>query len=403
MSILIIHNYYQQFGGEDIVFEAEKTLLKSKGHNVFTFVEDNARLNGFNILKAAVNTIWSQESIQRIQKLIELTKPDVAHFHNTFIRISPSAYYACKKAGIPVVQSLHNFRTICPGALLMRGNMLCEDCIGKFFPWPGAVHACWRKSKPQSAVVVSMLAFHRLLKTWTNQVNKYIALTDFSRNKFIQGGLPAEKIVVKPNFVDSDQLRANDYKLHAPKYSAPFYGQYALFVGRLSPEKGIQTLCHAWQAMGGASEISLKIVGDGPLLTEVKSLAEQKHLKIEVLGRQTRVEVFRLMQGACFLVFPSEWYEGLPMTIIESYASGLPVVASRLGAMAEIVEDGYTGLHFEPGNARDLAEKINWALKHPDEMARMGRNARNEYEAKYTPERNYAMLMDIYNQVISRH
>ncbi len=388
MRILLIHNRYTQPGGEDVVFEAERALLERYGHEVITFVEDNARLNVINPLKAAVDTIWSKEAQRNIRKLIEQSRPDVVHFHNTFLRISPAAYYVVKEMGLPVVQTLHNYRLICPGALLMRDGHLCEDCLDKVIPWPGIVYSCWRNSRMGTAVVTAMLTVHRLLKTWTKQVDVYIALTEFARCKFIEGGLPAEKISVKPNFIYPDPGNGE----HG--------GNFALFVGRFSAEKGVKTLLTAWRLLKG---VPLKVVGDGPLMTEVRGCVEREGLTVEVLGRRSHEEVFALMRSASFLLFPSEWYEGFPMTIAEAFACGLPVVASQLGAMAEIVEDGRTGLLFEPGNPEDLAARVEWAWAHPQEMRRMGRAARQEFEQKYTAEKNYQMLVQIYELAQARN
>jgi glycosyltransferase involved in cell wall biosynthesis len=270
MKIFLIHNRYRQPGGEDTVFEAEKALLERHGHEVVTFVEDNARLEGFNPLKVAVNAIWSREAQRNIRKWIEQTRPDVIHFHNTFLRISPAAYYVVKDLGLPVVQTLHNYRLICPGALLMRDGKVCEDCLRKIVPWPGVVHGCWRNSRSGTTVVTAMLTFHNVLRTWENQVDVYITLTEFARKKFVQGGLPEEKIVVKPNFV------------HPDPGDGEHKGNFALFVGRLSAEKGILTMLSAWRLF---KSVPLKVVGDGPLMAEVKAQIEREWLAIEVLGR----------------------------------------------------------------------------------------------------------------------
>jgi len=385
MRILLIHNRYLQPGGEDTVFEAEKALLERHGHEVVTFVENNARLDGVNPLKVAVNAIWSREAQRNIRKLIEQAKPDVVHFHNTFLRISPAAYYVVKEMGLPVVQTLHNYRLICPGALLMRDGKVCELCLRKVIPWPGAMHGCWRKSRSSTTVVTAMLTFHNVLRTWENQVDVYIALTEFARKKFVLGGLPEEKIVIKPNFVYPDPGNG-EHK-----------GNFALFVGRLSAEKGIWTLLSGWRLL---KDVSLKIVGDGLLMARIKKQVEQEGLAIEILGWRPRGEVFSLMKQASLLVFPSEWYEGFPMTIAEAFAAGLPVVASRLGAMAEIVDEGRAGLLFEPANPVDLVTKVEYAWVHPREAGKMGREARRKYEEKYTAEKNYEILMQIYKQVI---
>ena len=384
MHILLIHNHYTQPGGEDAVFRAEADLLRSRGHEVVEFVENNRRLQGINPWKTAMGAVWSREAYRRIKRLIREARPDVAHFHNTFLRISPAAYYACKEEGVPVVQTLHNYRLVCPGALLMRDGRVCEDCLGRPVPWPGVFHGCWRGSRAQTAVVAGMLTVHRWMGTWTERVDVYVALTEFARRKLIEGGLAAEKIVVKPNFVHPD-----------PETGA-HHGGFALFVGRLSPEKGIRTLLRTWQTL---KDMPLKLVGDGPLMGEVQAqIAREGWTHVEVLGRKPREEVFRLMQEARVLVFPSVCYENFPIVIAEAFACGLPVIASRLGAMAEIVEDGRTGLLFEPGNPENLAEKVAWAWRHPKKMGEMGHEARREYEAKYTAERNYEILMNIYQR-----
>jgi len=286
------------------------------------------------------------------------------------------------------VQTLHNYRLWCPAAKFLRDGKVCEACLGRN-AWPGVVHACYRGSRPATAAAAAMLAVHRRMGSWQTKVDVYIALTEFTRRKFVEGGLPAERIVVKPNFVAGDL---------EPKTQP---GGYVLFVGRLSEEKGPQLLPSAWRSM--PTKIPLRIVGDGPLLETLSREVRASSLaEIELAGQRTPDEVRALMHGARFLVFPSMWYEGFPMTIAEAFAGGLPVVATRLGSMAEIVQDGVTGLHVEPGNAADLAAKVAWAWNHPEGLARMGRAARAEYEAKYQPSTNYDMLMDIYRRAMAR-
>ncbi|ROR35150.1 glycosyltransferase family 4 protein [Inmirania thermothiophila] len=386
MRILLIHNRYTQPGGEDAVFEAERALLERMGHRVVTFVEDNARLDGVNPLKAAVEAVWSRETQRRLKRLIEKTRPDVVHFHNTFLRISPAAYYTVKAMGLPVVQTLHNYRLVCPGALLMRDGRVCETCVGRKVPWPGAVHGCWRGSRAQTAVVAAMVAVHRALGTWERKVDRYIALTEVARRRFAEGGVPADRIAVKPNFVDPDPgAGAHD-------------GGYALFVGRLSAEKGVRTLLEAWKGLRG---IPLRVVGDGPLRGEMEERARDGGVEVEFMGRRGREEVLRLMKDARVLVFPSVWYEGFPVTLAEAFACGLPVVASRLGAMAEIVEDGRTGLLFKPGDAQGLAETVAALWGDRRRCEEMGREARSAYLARYTADANYERLMAIYRQAIA--
>jgi glycosyltransferase involved in cell wall biosynthesis len=339
-----------------------------------------------NPVALAGSTVWNRSSYRELRSLIRRERPQVAHFHNTLPLISPAGYYAAKAEGVPVVQTLHNYRLLCPNALFFRDGRVCEDCQGKSVPWPGVLHACYRGSRPASATVAAMLTTHRGLRTWTEQVDVYVVTTEFARDKFIQGGLPEEKLIVKPNF------------LHPAPSLAEVPGDYALFVGRLSPEKGVGTLLAAWERPGDL--MPLRIVGDGPLAGEVGHAA--KNLDgVEWLGKQPRERVLALMRGASLLIFPSTCYENFPVTIVEAYAVGLPVIASNLGGMSSLIDDGRTGLHFRPDDPEDLALKVRWASAHPAELAGMREEARGEFEAKYTAERNYGALMEIYETAAS--
>jgi glycosyltransferase involved in cell wall biosynthesis len=388
MKILTVHNVYQQPGGEDVVFEAEGRLLSRYGQDVVAFREDNASIQTDSIsrsLHLATRTIWSRSSYHKLADVISHFRPDVAHFHNTFPLISPSAYYACRQAGIPVVQTLHNYRLFCPNASFFRAGRPCEECLDHGLA-RSVRYGCYRGSRSASAVVASMLSVHRLLRTWADAVDRYVVLSSFARDKFIQAGLPASKMIVKPNFLEAE-----------PGLGA-HTGGYALFVGRLTEEKGIATLLEAWTRL---SDIALVIAGQGPMQPQIEQYVQQRTPgNARYAGHVSREEISRLMKNSNFLIFPSRWYEGFPMTIAEAYACGTPVIASRLGAMAEIIDDGRTGLHFTPGDADDLARKVEWAWTHPNEMRDMGRNARSEYETKYTAERNYTMLVDVYQQAI---
>jgi glycosyltransferase involved in cell wall biosynthesis len=381
MKLLLVHESYQQPGGEDQVFASEVELLASHGHEVLRYTAHNDAVRQLNKLALACRTSWSQTTYQDMRAVLQRERPQIVHVHNTLPLLSPAVYYAAGAARVPVVQTLHNYRLLCPRALLLREQRICEDCVGRRVAWPGVVHACYRQSRGATGAVAVMLGLHRLLGTWSRRVNRYIALTEFMRQKFIQGGFSASQIVVKPNFVSPDP-RVGDHD-----------GGYALFVGRLSPEKGVQTLLHAWRRHGC---MPLKIAGEGPL----QNLADGSPPGVEWLGRQPHEEVVALMKQALVLVFPSECYEGFPAAIAEAFATGLPVVASRLGAMGEIVRDRQTGLLFTPGDANDLGAKIAWARGHPADLVNMGRRARDEFERKYTAERNYQLLRDIYDGVL---
>jgi len=386
VKILLVHNRYQWAGGEDEVFRRERALLTAGGHEVIDYVRDNeeiARYRWAEKATLALRTTWARDSYKAIRSVMKQHKPDVVHFHNTFPLISPAAYYACRKEGVPVVQSLHNPRIFCPASTCYRDLRNCQDCLGKTVPWPSVLHGCYRRSRLQSAVVASMIAVHRVLKSWDRLVDRYVVFTEFYRRKFVEAGLPSAKIVVKPHFVEDCGVQ-------------PSAGRYALFIGRLAPEKGLVTLLDAWKRL---AHIPLKIRGEGPLLSRVMEASETS--AVQLVTRLDRSDLTRLLQGARFLVWPSEGYcETFGCVAAEAFACGVPVIASGIGVMEELVTDGQTGLTFRPGDPGDLAAKVNWAWTHQEEMEAMGRQARKEYEAKYTADRNYTMLMDIYEQAI---
>ncbi len=393
MNILIIHNRYQFAGGEDAVVQAEAELLKTYGHAVSVLeVANNTIIGVWGKAKVAFSAIYSPSSKNLVSNAIAQHNSEVVHVHNFFPLLSPSVYDACRDTVVPVVQTLHNYRLGCLKAMLFREGRVCEDCIGTL-PLPGVIHGCYRDSRVESAVVATMLAVHRTRRTWQERVDAYIALTQFQKDKLVQAGLPNEKICIKPNFVFTpDTIAETSYD-----------GDYALFVGRLSEEKGVATLIDAYK-QGSSLSIPLKIVGEGPLNDVLQEQVRTLGLEnmITFLGRQNKSVVLNLMRNAQFLVFPSIWYEGFPLTIAEAFACGLPVIAAKLGSMAEIVENEVTGLHFEAGNSTDLAAKIRWATTHPEAMIVMGKHAHSVYETHYTPEVNYQQLIEIYQQVINK-
>lgn len=388
MKILLVHNTYQHPGGEDTVFAREAALLREHGHGVVTYTRSNAEVRDFSPAARALlplRMIWARDAVRDLRALIAAEKPDVAHFHNTHFMISPAAYTACRAAGVPVVQTLHNPRLLCPAATFTRNERACQDCLGKTPPWPGILHGCYRSSRLQTAAVAAMLTVHRWRKTWATHVACYVVFTEFYRQQFIAGGLPADKLVVKPHFVAPDPL---------PREHEP--GDYALYVGRLEPVKGVRVLLAAWEQIGA---IPLKIRGEGPLAGEVGARAAPLEA-VEIAERLSPEALIQLVKGARFLVWPSlGYYETFGLVAVEAFACGVPVIASRTGVMAEIVTDGVTGLHVTPGDPADLAAKVRWAWDHPAEMAALGRAARREYEQKYTAERNYAQLLRIYESV----
>jgi glycosyltransferase involved in cell wall biosynthesis len=390
MNVLLVHNFYQQPGGEDQVFAEEAALLEKQGHTIGRFTMDNDAIAGMGKLEVARKTIWNTDAQQSIRQAIREVSAKVVHFHNTFPLVSPAAYYAAHEEGAAVVQTLHNYRLLCPTATFFRNGAVCEDCLGKSIPWPGIVHKCYRGSFSASLGVAGMLSFHRAKHTWRDEVDLYVALTEFSRQKFIEGGLPAEKIVVKPNFVDPDPG------------IGPGDGRYAVFVGRLTEEKGIRTLLNSWKSLHKDADLVLKVIGDGPLREFTEKMAQEQG-GIEVLGRRSSNEVYVLMGSSRALIFPSEWYEGQPRTIVESLAKGTPVIASRLGSMPELISHQKTGLLFEPGNSADLERNVRELTEMGEsDLARMRDAARQEFLDRYTANQNYTMLIDCYEKALSR-
>ena len=390
MKIVIVHNTYQQQGGEDIVVAAESAMLERNGHTIIRYSRSNdeiAAMTGVRRLLLVKDIIRSEQSKQQLYALLRNERPDLVHVHNTFMMISPSIFESCRDAGVPSVQTLHNYRLLCPGWTLSRKGTVCEECLEHGL-WRSVLHGCYRDSRWMTAAVAMMLQTHRVNRTWQDSVDSYVALTNFARSKFIQGGLPAAAIHVKPNFLDFDP---------GERTSA---GRYMLFVGRLSDEKGVKVLLKAWEKL--SSSIPLVIIGDGPLRSRLEGQASSAGLtNITFAGWQSRTAIFEALRNAAALVVPSLCYEGLPMTIIESFACGTPVICSSLGSMAEIVESGRTGLHFRPADETDLAGRLDWAWEHQQELAEMGHAARRDFERLYTAETNYKLLLEIYEKAIA--
>lgn len=388
LKVLSVHNHYQQLGGEDTIFQTEADLLESRGHEVFRYTQHNDDVEDMSAISLGMATLWNRDIYRDLRALVREIRPDVAHFHNTFPLISPAAYHAVKAEGVPVVQTLHNFRLLCSNGLFFREGRVCEDCMGKPVAWPGILHGCYRDSAVSSAAVTATVNLHRWLGTWTNAVDTFIAYSHFALDKFVQGGIPADKLAFKTNFL----------------YPAPDIGTgsggYALFVGRLSPEKGIATLLKAWETLGPS--IPLKIAGDGPLGPEVAAAAEQNP-GVEWLGRQPLNTIYELMGEASCLLVASEWYETFGRVGIEAMAKGTPPVVSDIGALAELVEPYRNGLRFQPGDAADLIDKVQWLLAHPQELADMRRQTRADFETKYTADANYCRLIEIYTQTVESY
>jgi glycosyltransferase involved in cell wall biosynthesis len=396
MKIVLVHCHYQQTGGEAVVFEQERQLLERAGHQVIIFDRSNREVDAYRGIKRLIlaqKAIWNQEARRSFTQLLRSERPDIVHVHNTWVMISPSIFSACREEGVPVVQTLHNYRLSCPAGTFFRSGRICEECPQHGL-WRSVRHACYRDSRSQTAAKAVMLSLHRYRQTWQREVDGHIVLTEFARKKFVDGGLPPEKIFIKPNFVYPDPLAGNGHSARVED------GEYALFAGRLSPEKRVSTLLNAWARL--PRRIPLVIIGGGQQRDELEQEAIRENLNTVVFkGTLTRDQTVAAIKRARFLIFSSEWYETFGLTMVEAFASGVPVICSRLGAMEEIVDDGRTGFHFTPGDGQDLAEKVEWAWNNPQRMRLMGEEGRREYENKYTAEKNYPRLMEIYQHAIA--
>lgn len=381
MKVVLAHNFYRSTApsGEDVVYRNEQQLLRDKGVQIIRYEKFNDSIDERNILRRFVlghETAWSATTYEEVVALVRRTKPNIAHFHNTFPQISPSAYAACKDNGVRVVQTLHNYRLICPGALLLRDGRPCEDCVGGSL-LPALRHRCYRNSFSATAAVVWMLAWNRWRQTYDRLVDRYIALSRFEAGRLVAGGLPEEKICIKPNFVPGDLASTKEK------------GDYAIYVGRLSADKGVRTLLTAWRKL---PDLPLKIVGSGPLEQELKAYAEAHHINARFYGLLSKAKLPDLVSGALVQVVPSECFETFGLVVIEAHACGTAVVASDIGALPEVIDDQVNGRLFKTGDADDLVEKVRTvvATAAPPRLL----------QTRFTQEFNFRRIMQIYRGVL---
>ncbi len=380
MRILVAHNQYHYRGGEDTVVDAEVALLRRHGHEVEVYRRDNAELARMSAHDAALSTLWSRRTMDDLRAIVQRFAPDLVHAHNIFPLISPSLYVGARRQRLPVVQTLHNFRLVCPQAMLVRRGRSCTDCVGHL-PWRGIVRRCYRQSFLQTSAVAAMLVMHRLRRTWQHDVTRYIALNQMCRDIFSEGGLPLEKLVIKPNFVVAQGKPDWEHR------------SGGLFIGRLSDEKGLHVLMQAMQQLPGQC---IAVYGKGPLQSFVMNAPG-----LDYRGFQTPDVLAKRMHAAAYLVMPSTGVESFGLVAVEAFACGTPVIASRQGGLLELVVHGKTGLLVAPGDANELAQAIAYAEANPERMREMGRAAWETYLEHYTPERNYEQLLGIYQQAMA--
>jgi len=383
MKILLLHTYYLQKGGEDGVFKLEQLLLGQR-EDVRTLTFQN--LSGWRGASQFLRSLWNVSAAKKLKKVIAEYRPDVIHLHNLHFAIGPIAIRVANKAGIPVVLTLHNYRLLCPSTTLIYKGQLFTDSINASFPWKAVVNKVYRNSALQTFWLAFVVWFHKKIGTW-RMVDKYIVLTDFARTLFVNSsfGVSEQKYVVKPNFVNAVATQP-----------AKRMGRF-LFIGRLSQEKGIQMLMEAFRNI----DHELYIAGDGPLKGELEKVCRQRE-NIKYIGSLDSDGVKEAMNQCIALIFPSIWYEGMPMTLLEAFASGTPVIAGNIGAMSSMVQHGYNGLHFKSGHPEDLIAQVQyWQSLSPEEKYNYSINARNTYESFYTPESNLEKFLTIYQSVVN--
>ncbi|HVB83080.1 MAG TPA: glycosyltransferase [Candidatus Binataceae bacterium] len=392
LSVLMAHNYYRQRypSGENEVFEAESRLLTANGHRVNRYVRKSDSIAAFSAKRRAllpVQVMWSREAYTEIRNIVAETRPDIAHFHNTFPLISVSALRACRELGVPVVQTLHNYRPLCMNGQLFRDGKACSSCVRNPVSWAGMLHRCYRGSLAYSGAMALMQFAQNMVGSYARDVDLFLAPSQWVRQMYIAAGYAAEKISVKPHFVEDPV--------------APYAGerQYALFVGRLSPEKGVPTLVAAWRQL---PHIPLIVIGDGPQAEELKGLSEQLS-NVTCLGSVDRAVVLRYIQRASCLIVPSEAPETFGVVAIEGLACGTPVIATKVGALPEIVVHDFNGYLFNRGDAKDLAARVEYLWTHRGYARKLGSNARQDYERRFTAKNNYEQLIREYSKVVESH
>lgn len=395
MNILQVHNRYKITGGEWTVLNQEYNLL-SKDHSVDQLIVDNREeLNSlYNKLKLIFTTHYNRTSKELVRQKIRESNAEIMHVHNFFPLLSPSVFEASKEEGIPSVLTLHNYRLIHPNGYLLHNGKIDERSIH------GSAYSCvpdgvYRDSILQTAVVAHMIEFHRKRGTWAENVDCLLCLTQFAKSKFVEAGLPGEKLIVKPNFVDDPFQRQNFSEVADQKEN--FY----LFIGRISEEKGVRTLINAWDSLKKELNAKLLILGDGPLRKELEEKSNNNP-RISWLGFVGKDRVLNYLEKAKALMFPSEWYEGMPMTILEAFSAATPVISTNFGSQAEIVDHKKTGLHFETGSKKSLMEAVERFESNKQKQKEMSLAARREYEEKYTPEINRSKMKSIYQKLVSK-
>lgn len=369
MKIYQIHNKYRYFGGEDSVVDEEAKLLKSNGHNVVQLIRDNSEeLSLFkNKLDAFKNISYSKKTLVMLeQETKKFGIPDIVHVHNIFPLWTYSVFDFFKKKNVPIIMTLHNYRLIWEKLGLFNKD---RKKYGYF------------KDSNIGSFIISKIINKK--KDLLKNVSKFITHTEFTKQEFSRYVIPDNKLIIKPNFLNSTNKKIQSISEK----------NNVIFASRISKEKGILSLIKAFEKI----DINLDILGDGPLFNKIK---KKKFNNIKLHGNLPRDEVNNFISKSKFLVFPSEWYESFPMTILEAFREGTLVLASNIGSIKSIIKDKFNGILFEPGNTLDLIDKVKWILNNQKECDQIALNANNEFNKKYSSEVNYKQLIDVYEKAI---
>lgn len=385
-NVLIVHNYYQIPGGEDTVVENEKKMLIENGHKVILYTRHNDEIKSNNILKKFLlpfETIFSLKTYKDIKRIIREEKIEIVHVHNTLPLISPSVYYAARSCKIPAIQTLHNFRLLCPAATFVRNDKICEKCLEKSL-FSAVKYKCYRNSFLQSSIISMNIAIHRFIGTY-KRINGYIALTEFNKKKF-ENLIDSKKIFIKPNFSnfnDDKSLKLDNRR-------------YFLYLGRVDKIKGLEVILRAWKNI---KEEELYIVGTGPYEENVKEYVAKNNMSnVKLLGFKRKDEVIAIIKNAKAIIIASQWYEGFPMTIVESFSLGVPVIAGDIGNMSSIIEHSANGLLFKYNDHEELRKQVE-VFSNGNIMRKLSIGAKESFDKKYCKEINYNILLKVYNDV----
>ena len=396
MKILLVHNFYGSSApsGENTAYLAERELLKGHGHEILEFTRhsDEIRENGLSgTLRGAFSTPWNPFCTRDIRRVIERERPDVMHAHNTFPLLSPAVFRAARGLGTAIVLTLHNYRIFCAAGIPMRNSIPCIECIEKGSVAPAIRYGCYRNSRLATMPMAAMISLHKRLGTWKRDVDAFIALTEFQKKKMAAGGLPEERMYIKPHFYPD------------PPVPIPWEDREAkiIFVGRLGWEKGVHVLVDAWQRWGHSAPV-LEIIGDGPQRAELEKMVDKANLssKIHFRGQIPFSQTQEKMARARLLVLPSLCFEGFPMVIREAFALSVPVAGSRIGSLPDIIAENKTGRLFSPGDPTNLLQVVKGLWEDPENLAVMAKRVHDEFEQKYTDSVNHKALMKIYDNAI---